>query len=373
VSSFLLAIAVARQTGVPEFAEFSLVVLLYLLASGGIRAAVTDTALAARGEPAAVHRATERTMLIAVVVAAVLLASALALQSEYGIVLAIALPLLCALDLVRTVEAGVGHPAVSLLLGVAWALPSLVLSAVSLFVPVTPIVLFSTWAGAGAAAGALALAVRRLPWRPRWRAEARETRAAVVFFADYVVGSGGAMGTTALLGAFAGAPVIAAIRGAGALLGPVTLIATTSKSLVIPALSRREGGASSFARAVKIAVAMSAIAVPLLTLVALLPSAWGQALLGPSWTVVAPVVLPMVFEAYFALLSGVPAAGLRARLAGRRTLLLRLVIGVPRPFVVIGAAIAGGASGAAWSMAALALLNVVIWWVSYARLERRES
>jgi hypothetical protein len=104
-----------------------------------------------------------------------------------------------------------------------------------------------------------------------------------------------------------------------------------------------------------------------------IPDTWGHQLLGDSWTVAKLALLPLSFEALLALVGGIAAAGHRVAFASIRTLVLRLSVGIPRPFIVLGCAVVWGISGAAWSMAAISAVNALLWWASYRLIVRRQG
>lgn len=372
VASLALSVAVARATTSSEFGAFALALLVYVFASGIARAAFTDTALAQPSDPETLERSFRRACLSSLAGASGVLIWGLLTANVHLLIVAIALHGLMTLDFVRTVDSAVGSETRALVLSAAWTTATLATSIASFFVPVGPTVLLAIWAAAGALCGYFALIVRRLPWRPGWPRNTTETAAARVFALDYIVGSGGSVLTTTLLGVAVQPMVIGAIRGAGTLVGPANLIASTARSLIIPVLARAKPSAE-FGAAARVSLWLAAVLTPLLFALTLLPSTWGTWLLGDTWEL-ARVALPaLALESLLAVVGGIAAAGHRAAFAGRRTLMLRLVVGIPRPVIVILCAVVWGVAGAAWSMAAIAAVNALIWWVSYAQLTRRAA
>lgn len=372
VASMVLAVAVARTTGLLEFGQFALAMLVYTLCAGVIRAAVIDTALARYAVEGTVVRSAQRASLLALSVGVVALVPALVLDNRYLLVLAGCIHGLTLLDLHRVTEAAVGDVRSSVVLSVAWSVPCVALGVLSFQVAVDPVAVFAVWAGGGAAVGyARALRRPRL-MLPLWPRGPEETRAAWTFALDYAVGSGGSTLSTLALGGAVGTGTVGAIRGAGTLLGPANLLSTTLRSLLIPHLvGAGLRGASSELRAARRVAVLAACGVsPLLAALAFLPDAVGEQLLGATWTTAQPVVVPLAVESLFALVSSIPAAGHRAALAGRRALLLRMATGIPRPVVVVLSGLWAGALGAAWAMAAIACVNALVWWASYVGMLR---
>ena len=209
---------------------------------------------------------------------------------------------------------------------------------------------------------------------PVWKKNRSESSAAVVFSADYLVGAGGAQLTTGLLGALADTAILGAVRGAGTLLGPVNLISTTARSLLLPFLSRAgQENNGQFRSAVAATVVQASVLMPLLLLLQFIPPWLGEQLLGETWKIAALAILPMSIDALFNLIMSPAIAGHRVAFAGTRTLILRLAIGVPRPLIVLFAAHLWGIVGAAWAMALIASVSSVAWWISYFDLSRRAS
>jgi len=375
VASLVLAVAVARRTGIAEFGQFALATLVWTMLAGMVRAAVVETALARSGVAGTVVRSAQRASLVALVAASGTLVAGLALQNRYLLVLAACVHGLTLLDFQRVTEAAVGDARRSVVLSAAWSVPCVALAVVSFQRAVDPVALFAVWAGGGAAVGYLgALRAPRL-MLPAWPRRADETRAAWLFALDYGVGAGGSALSTLALGGAVGTAAVGAIRGAGTLLGPANLLSTTLRSLLIPHLVRAglQGPASELRAARRVALLAVCGVGPLLALLTLLPGSVGTQLLGATWSTARPVLLALALESLLALVSSIPAAGYRAALAGRRALVLRLVTGVPRPFVVVLAGVGAGAPGAAWAMAAIAGVNAVLWWGSYVGMLRRRD
>lgn len=369
VASLALSVAVARTTSATEFGSFALAMIVFTFASGLIRSAFTDTALSRPSEVAVYARSARRSSLLALFMAVGLLAWGVATSNLYLAGLAVALHGLVALDVIRTFDSAVGNAGRALLFSASWSAATCAAAIASLISPIPPTAVFLTWAVSGAAGGYIAVLVNRSPWRPGWPRDESETKAAGLFALDYLIGSGGSSLTTTLTGVLADTRIVGALRGAGTLLGPVNLIASTARSLTIPLLARRRKDPSAeLAAAIRVTVLLAIVIAPLLAILQFIPPEWGEWLLGDTWPLASVVLLPLAIESFLALVGGVPAAGHRVAFAGGRTLALRLAVGVPRPIVVIGCALVWGAPGAAWAMATLALINAVVWWLSYRAL-----
>lgn len=374
LASLALSVSVARLATASEFGNFAIALVAHLFITGATRAGITDTVLARPGVPSSCARSFRRVSLIGVVATLALGAWGLLAGNVYLLILAGAIHGLLALDFMRTYESAVGNDRHGFGMSVLWS--SLTLGGVlaSFVAPLPPWLTLVVWAAGGAACGYSAAIRARLPWAPGWPRDRNESRAAAAFSLDYLVGSGGSAITTLLAGVAVNSLVVGALRGAGTLLGPVNLIASTARSLVIPALARATSTpAGELRTATRLTLMLGLGITPLLILVQAIPARWGEWLLGDTWSVASAVLLPIAVESLFALIGSVPSAGHRAAFAGRRTLILRLSVGVPRPFVVVGGALLWGAPGAAWLMAGIAVLNALVWWASYCSLVAKRA
>ncbi|WP_214443661.1 MATE family efflux transporter, partial [Mycobacterium tuberculosis] len=116
--------------------------------------------------------------------------------------------------------------------------------------------------------------------------------------------------TTGVLGVVDGGRILGAVRGAGTLLGPLNLIATTVRSLLLPFLSRRNDvPGRQISAALRVAALQVAVLVPFLVALQFLPDTWGEQLLGDTWQLASQALLPLSIEAIFALIGAVANSG----------------------------------------------------------------
>lgn len=374
-SSLLLAVALARASTVQEFGEFALAMVMYLFAIGLIRSAVTDTILSSVRTRQNLRRGFERASVGGFVGAALFATAGLLMPSHYFLIVGLSLPGLVALDYIRVTYTSMYRSGTAMLLGLGWGICVGGVSIAAILTPLSPTFVFAMWGCSGALIGAIAWAATRMPLWPRWQKNLSETRAAAWFSLDYVAGSGGSLLSTSLVGALVGAPVIAALRGAGTLLGPVNLVSTTARSLVLPYLTnaRKGGGDNERRSAIVVTVGLVLAVMPLAAVVVFLPSNIGVEVLGATWLIAQPIILPLAIESLAALGGSIAAAGHRSQFAGARAVVLRLSVGGLRPFVVVVAGTNFGAGGAAWSMAILSIVNLGLWWGSYIQLTKRDQ
>lgn len=372
LASLALSITVARASSVPVFAAFSLAMVAYLFGSGLIRSALTDSALSRPADRDTFDRSFRRASLVALAGAAVVVVWGLVTANTFLVVLGVAFHGLIVFDFLRTFDSAAGAAGRAMVATTAWSVLTIAAAVLSIAGHLDAGVVFVVWAASGALAGYVLMAVARTPVLPGWSRHRADTRVSGLFALDYAVGSGGALFTTGLLGLVSDGRVLGAVRGAGTLLGPLNLIATTVRSLLLPFLSRRDDVQGRQIRAaLRVALLQVAVLAPFLVALQFLPDAWGEQLLGDTWQLASLALLPLSLEAVFALIGAVANSGHRVAFAGGRSLALRLAVGIPRPFVVLACAQVWGIPGATWSMAAISALNAVVWWASYYHLSRR--
>lgn len=373
IANFLLSISIARVSSIEGFAEFSFAMVSYLFLTGLNKAAFTNTALSRPDDRSSYERSVKRTSLASLFAGLVLLVWAVSSGNSFLLVLALALPGLVILDTIRIYNSAAENPKLSLVLSMTWSTVAVVVGMISIFKSMNPVLIFGFWAFSGCICGYMGAVISKVSILPIWSKEPSESSAAVVFSADYLIGAGGAQLTTGLLGALSDAKILGAIRGAGTLLGPVNLVSTTVRSLLLPFLSRENKKKSQFRSAIAVTLIQACLMGPLLLLLQFIPNWLGEQLLGETWKIAVLAILPMSIDALFNLIMSPAIAGHRVAFAGARTLSLRLMIGIPRPFVVLYSAHLWGITGAAWSMALIAVVGSIMWWSSYFDLCRRSE
>ena len=97
----------------------------------------------------------------------------------------------------------------------------------------------------------------------------------------------------------------------------------------------------------------------------LLPTSVGEALLGSTWEPARAVLLPTIVSQIGSVLSSGPSMGLRTFAAARRSLRVSLINSVVAVVLGVGGAIAAGVDGAAWGLAAAALISAGLWWRAF--------
>ncbi len=374
-SNVLIAILAARVLGVASFGLFGIVFLVYAMAVGVTRALVND--------PVLVHplEAEERlgevigtSILLGIGVAVVVAAAGLGIgmwDPRLGnalVVLALCLPLLVLQDLGRYVGFATQKPSAALVLDVTWLV--LLLGAVAaLFATGTHMLAWfiAAWGGSGALAGVLLFAqhsargVRfglswlRYTWSFSWR-----------YLISYTSTQGAALGMSSGVGAIAGARALGGVQGAVLLVRPFMTFQVAAIAASIGEIARSLS-IDTQPRRLAVRTSLLATAVALLNAVVLLvlPDRIGEVVLGASWHVAKPLLLPTGVQ----IVCLGSLTGVRAGLLGMRAIRKAMVLDVVGTVVVLAAASTGavidGAVGALWAVAAGWGLMAVLWWVTF--------
>jgi O-antigen/teichoic acid export membrane protein len=106
----------------------------------------------------------------------------------------------------------------------------------------------------------------------------------------------------------------------------------------------------------------------------LMPSEWGEFILGETWPVVEPLIVPFTIGILAIGLDTPTYIGLRALEAAGTAFRTRLVVAAADVTSTIAGAAFGGAVGAAWAGKTAQLLGTGLWWRAYwTRLAEREA
>ncbi len=376
-SNFVVTILAAHALGVRTFGVFALVFLTYVTAQGLARSLT--------GEPLLVHAAEARdrtgevigtglwTGLVAAVacagVAAVLWALGEGSATAFA-VLAVCLPLMFVQDLGRYLAFALHRPGRALVLDGTWLLLVVIGSAVLLATDRSGLATFvGCWAGSGAVAGAIVLVQHRSA-RPRiGTAWLRQTWTFSWRYAlSYASMQSAALGVSVALLAVADARALAAVRGAWLLLGPFVQLQAAAVAAGVAEVARLPAGSAAVAVHVRRTTLLTTSAAVLNAAVLwALPDVLGRAVLGATWAVVEPLVLPAgVVMVMIGLVSGVRSALLGQR-AVRTTLRLDLVATMVTFAATVVGAVVDAAYGAFAFLACAQAAVAAMWWVVHLR------
>ena len=147
----------------------------------------------------------------------------------------------------KVVNLGTGVFARALGQEVAWTSVTIVFATLGVTHHLTSSAVFAGWAFACAGIGLLHATLLRYSVIPGWNVDRDETRVGLTFAGDFLAGSGIAQITTMTVAAAAGVTIAGALRGAGTVLAPLTIVSASMPSLLIPRLAtaRRTSSAAA--------------------------------------------------------------------------------------------------------------------------------
>lgn len=385
--NFAVGFLIARHVSDERFGAFSIAFSLYIAFLVTARAAASEPFLirhSGRDAPrwtTAVGAASGATLLIAVVGSGVMIVVGLVIGGTIGealIPLAVVLPGLLSLDVMRFVLIARGRPHGALLSDLAWLAiltPTLAIVGEAAGGLVPSIL---AWGGSALIVVAVAHVITRTAPDPSaaldwWR---RHSDIAPRYVAEALISLTSSQATIVIVGILAGLAAAGGLRGAQLLLGPMQVLFIGLGSVAVPegvALLRQSGPTALVSPAVRMSVGVTASAMMYAILLVLIPDDLGAMLLGETWPNARAVLLPLAI-AYAGVTSAIGAAvGLRV-LADARTSLTARVIDASAQTSggAIGALTFGGA-GAALGLAVGAWIGSTVTWVSFVSSVRRRA
>lgn len=367
LGNFAVSIALANRLEIGELGQFAIAFALYAFFTGLIRAGVCEPLLAATPDGDRLKSSTSRVSLLALVCAVGMAIGGGIGAFPYLLVTAVAIHGLSLYDYSKIMNIAAFNRRIPLIQELVWFLFAVMASLLIYAEWVSGLVGYAVWAFSGALIGYLIAAVQSFSVLPAWRLSKTDTKHSVAFGGDFLIGSGSSQIAFNLVGAVAGLAAVGSLRAGSTLLGPVSIIVGSARSLAIPFLSRglRAGKSNVLARSWASSLIMLVTTAPFLAVIAFLPDIAGQFLLGENWSFAKPVLPYLALEMLFISLTTIPFAGFRAMLAGRMTVIIRSALAVFRIFIVVYAAMIGGAMAAAVALAIASGIGMVVWWIGY--------
>ncbi|MFI0827489.1 hypothetical protein ACH4Q7_23875 [Streptomyces roseolus] len=375
MTNFAVGVYVARSLGLAAFGVFSLAWVTYGVVLNVSRGVATDplvvrfSAVPAASWRAAAARSSGAALGVGAAVGAVCLGAGLALGGGVGAAFAclgVVLPALLLQDAWRFAFFAAGQGRKAFVNDVVWGValvPALVVAA-----RVGGVAAFLlAWGGSAAVAaayGCLQSGVRPRPGAVRgWVREQSDLGGR--YLVENVSLSGAGQLRAYGLGALAGAGAVGAVRGAELLLGPfltvlmgLSLVTVAEAARVLDRAPHRLGRFCLLLGGGQAGAALLWGAALLLV-----PDRAGALVLGDVWHSAAPLVVPAALGVAGAGLGTGAAAGLRALGAARRSLRAQLFASSCYAAGGLGGAVAGGAVGSAWGVAAATLAGSAVWWL----------
>jgi O-antigen/teichoic acid export membrane protein len=376
LTNFALGFLVARSVSVEEFGAFSLAFTTYTLALAASRALSTEPLLiryghvprevADRGISSATGMATATGFGVGICCIVVAAFNSGPLASSF-LALGTMLPGLLLQDSWRYSFFATERGRSAFLNDLLWAVllvPGVLLFQMNNLDSVGWMVWI--WGGTAAIAGVVGMLQSRVLPRPhrahQWLIEQRDL--APRFVGEFALSSGTTQTSIYGIGLIAGLRTVAAIKAAQLMLGPINVIFLGSDLVAVPeAVKTLKTRPQRFSKRIFLLSSALGIAALMWGVVALLmPDSIGRELLGPSWDAGHAIIVPMgLAVAGFGLLVG-PMTGIRALEAARRSLRARFKISLLGVVGGLGGAAIAGANGVAWAYAAVAAINIAIYW-----------
>ncbi|MHB8397568.1 MAG: hypothetical protein ACYDCI_01350 [Candidatus Limnocylindrales bacterium] len=379
LTNFALSFLVVRTVTLADFGAFSLALAAYYFAVSVSRAYPMDPLVIRYGRaPEAAFRqaaaaATGTALGAGVVAGILLLVCGLLIGDGVGVVfvgLGITLPGLLLQDAWRSVFFAAGRGRSAFTNDAVWALvefPALAIVIASGDRSIVwPVLAWGGGATVAAVVGVWQSGVvprpdrARIWWReqidigPRFLAEAagRLTASQLVVYG---------------VGAVSGLTAVGALRAGQLLLAPVQVFFMGINIVSVPEGVRALGhSVHRLDRAAAImSIGLSAVIVAWAVFVLAIPDSVGAVLLKASWLPAHVLVLPLAIASLGSMLTAGPSMGLRTLAAARRSLRVTLFASIVSLGDAVVGALVGGATGAAWGLAAASFIGAAAFLRAY--------
>lgn len=382
LTNLAAVLAAAATLSVTEFGIFAAVYAAYLIASGASQALVSqDLVLAFGDEPDMAQRmiaAMAFTACFSAVPVAALLVSGFLLDGLGPSLIALALltPFLLVQDTIRFGCSILGSMRLAVVLDAVWG--ALLIAGVwtvssLLDVPRSSLMLTLLWGAAGAVSGILGvlLIVRHLPRSGPLNLRDEYLRRDFLglrFLVEFLAVRGSSQALALILGALAGIAATGALRGATTLFGPLTMLLLAASTFAIPVI-RSQDRAHQDRILISLATGLALLAGAMTVAFLAIPDTWGERLLGQTWAIAEPLILPVGLQVMALALSSMGYTALRMS-APTKTLSLRLIGALVQVVFFFGGYQIDGVQGAVWGLAAAAGAQAGLNAASYARESR---
>jgi hypothetical protein len=385
-SNFAFAIAAANSLSTPEFGFYAVLTAAYWLIIGSGRAVVGETLLVSFGkhhddQAASLSAAAPANMLVGMAGSCLvgLSAAFFSARASELLTMALFLPVLAYQDGLRYQCFATQRYKFAFASDLAWlavfaiAYASLRLGGASLSI----VTLTTIWGLGAAVASLVPMVLGARPWRFRcasiWIFNNRTL--ALKSWGEFVVGSG--TGQAVIFGI----PLVASLAVAGEFktaqisVAPWQVTVTAFSILAIPDISARVrscGPVAGLWTCIRLSTAAGAAGGLYIAVVALLPDAWGEFVFGPAWIGASGSAVVLAGAATLIAMSQSVVYFARAIGTSGRLLLARIVLAPITLILALSGAMAFGAPGVAYGLAASAIITLLAWWLLAAVDIRRE-
>ncbi|MGG5260603.1 hypothetical protein [Phycicoccus avicenniae] len=361
-SNVLVLLAVARTSDIELFGLVAVLFLAVSTALAATRGSLGTPILLTGGREEAGYRTEVTGALVAalavglavgvlVAVVGVLVGSPLV-----GAVLGLSLPVVLLEDVARFAALARGDQLGAVVWDGVWALGSVLVFLATVVRPdgIGPVTVIGVWGLLGLlAAVGLAMRGRLSLRRPSlgswWR---RDGSGRLQYGTEGLLGAVSSLAVVSGASLLIGADASAALRGAGTLLGPLSVVMAAVPLAVVPRAARAsDDPARTWATLRRIGFALTGLALTVCLVALVLPDAVGRLLLGDTWSVAGPL-LPITGLEYAGLAwISVTYTLLRSHGQSRTLLRTRVVHSVASLVLALGAAaVWGTAPAVAWAL-----------------------
>lgn len=375
LSNLSLVIVVAKRSGLDDIGAIGLVVLLYVLVLGLVRAA-TGLSLIIRftavgpaehreGGGAAVVSAALLGLIGTVLLAAVGLIGGGRLTGPM-VVVAVQFPLLMVQDVVRYIWLAERRPWRAARTDFVWVVVSVAGYGVALAAGGGTTAMTAAWALGGSVSGLLDLLVLRLPLldrshlgfaRRHWDLTHNQ---AIEAFLQY----GSSVFAVALLGLVASLKAVGQVNLGTSLLGPLRALLLGVAMAAVPDAvhTAKEGVAVLRRHILVVSLCLGAMAAACGVAIQVIPDGLGTLIVGKNWHAAQAIAVPLSVGFLGLAVSFGPLVGLRSQERARVIVRCSIiqVIGGTAGFMI--GAVVGGAISAAYGQAVALVLATAVWW-----------
>jgi O-antigen/teichoic acid export membrane protein len=380
LTNLLIVIVVARGSNPSEFGAFSMALTIYIVLLGLAQATVADVMIirgsalpfdssrrfcaSATGVYVLIGAVAAMAMILVLVIAP--LGASLV---RYLAIFAIAIPLLLLQDSLRFAAVTLHRSGVAALTDGIWLVGSIGLLIYGEVGNVASPTIVILWASIGASTALLAVAILSitpsLTSASRWLRDQHDL--AGRFAVEYGAGQGVSQVSVLLIGGLVGVEAAGALRAIASAFGPVNVLVNAGRMSALPWLVRHAGTQRVFTGAAVTSAILGTIAILETVFLLLLPSEWGQMILGTTWDLARTVVLPYgVHVAGFAVAAGA-ILGLKARQRANLSLQVRLFLSPAMLMCPLAGGWIAGLSGAGWGYACAGALAAASYWAVLTR------
>lgn len=381
-TNFLAAIVIARASSPAFFGAYSLFFAFYLVTLGVSRSLATDVmgvrysfSIPSRAQRASAAAA-GTSLGVGLTAATGLFFTALAIDvaptnARFFTALGFLLPGMLLQDAWRFIFFATQRPQSAFYNDASWLFTFMAaVVALSIFGLDSGLSVLLAWAGSGAVTGILGcLQAATLPdIRASRHWISRHRHLSFNFLGEFLAVSGSGQLVTVLVAAAAGLPAAGALRGAGIVFGPISMLLMGLNAVLTPEGARMRERRCGVLTSV---LSLASLLLAALTLVwgmlfaTLLPDQLGVRFVGATWEEAKQVLWPMTFLMVGTAATVGAAVGLRVLERARAAFKIRVAIA---PLVLGGGgcgALLNGAVGAATGMAIAANIGAFVWWLKY--------